>query len=640
NLHGDLTVDQNVHIKGDLRVDGNAWLSAGVDGTINVGDSVDDNVVFRADVSSNIMPSENMTYDLGSEQTHWMNMYTHNLWAHGDITVVGEQTVNDLNVTGTTTLSGKGPDGPGLIITGTPTGVFDQGELGFMSRESDYIMPDVDITGDVALHGSLSADEAIIYSLTASRFRAEYQRLVVNDGDVEIHDGSLIQRGGDMRVQGMITHIDDENTYLEFQQDQLSIVCHDVRMMQFSEYPSADDVIIVGDTGNAVDLRVQNPTDSNTLYIDGDTARIGIGTNTPETRLHVATGQVQLAPGSQGGALMLPAGDTATQVDKKGSIRWNDEVNRYEGYNDAIGTWMGFGTLGDTDGDTYIDWDAEGANYPDSDRMSMYTAGCSAMTIHPDQTVVFAGDIQFDNVTVYDSQSVTGPLTATSEFLYLKVNGKDRAIRLWSTPQDTRDDLETIHGESIVRIDESCAHGAGGSLPFQTISAVDVLNNPPTQGLAQDSDGDYIIDALDIDDDGDGVLDYMDADHESNAGAIDLDNDGELSQDEFAQAMSRGPSGMAGEVVGGEYIPTVDEMEEMAEDLGMELDELPGYDPRRHQRLSPEERQAQLASGQFDGDAKLRELVAMNIYPNVRTLSGMKKKIAAEIDPIVQMYAT
>ena len=121
---------------------------------------------------------------------------------------------------------------------------------------------------------------------------------------------------------------------------------------------------------------------------------------------------------------------------------------------------------------------------------------------------------------------------------------------------------------------------------------------------------------------------------------FDLDNDGELSQDEFAQAMSRGPSGMAGEVVGGEYIPTVDEMEEMAEDLGMELDELPGYDPRRHQRLSPEERQAQLASGQFDGDAKLRELVAMNIYPNVRTLSGMKKKIAAEIDPIVQMYAT
>ena len=120
----------------------------------------------------------------------------------------------------------------------------------------------------------------------------------------------------------------------------------------------------------------------------------------------------------------------------------------------------------------------------------------------------------------------------------------------------------------------------------------------------------------------------------------DLDGDGEISQGEFATAVNRAPSGMAGEVVGGEYVPTMEEMEEMADDLGMELDELPGFDPRRHQRVSPEERQAQLASGQFDGDAKLRELVAMNIYPNVRTLSGMKKKIAAEIDPIVQMYAT
>ena len=125
----------------------------------------------------------------------------------------------------------------------------------------------------------------------------------------------------------------------------------------------------------------------------------------------------------------------------------------------------------------------------------------------------------------------------------------------------------------------------------------------------------------------------------------DDDMDDMFDQD-FEQAVSspstpnRGSSGMAGEVVGGEYVPTVDEMEEMAADLGMELDELPGYDPKRHQRLSPEERQAQLASGQFDGDAKLRELVAMNIYPNVRTLSGMKKKIAAEIDPIVQMFAT
>ena len=97
---------------------------------------------------------------------------------------------------------------------------------------------------------------------------------------------------------------------------------------------------------------------------------------------------------------------------------------------------------------------------------------------------------------------------------------------------------------------------------------------------------------------------------------------------------------MGGEVAGGEYLPSLSDMEEMANEMGMELDELPGYDPRRHRPQTAEERQADLLSGEFDGEAKLRELVAMNIYPSVRTLSGMKKKINAELDPLVQMYAT
>ena len=120
---------------------------------------------------------------------------------------------------------------------------------------------------------------------------------------------------------------------------------------------------------------------------------------------------------------------------------------------------------------------------------------------------------------------------------------------------------------------------------------------------------------------------------------IDDDNDGDISAEELSRAVEQLPS-MGGEVAGGEYLPSLSDMEEMANEMGMELDELPGYDPRRHTRQTEEERQADLLSGNFDGDAKLRELVAMNIYPSVRTLSGMKKKINAEIDPLVQMYAT
>ena len=120
---------------------------------------------------------------------------------------------------------------------------------------------------------------------------------------------------------------------------------------------------------------------------------------------------------------------------------------------------------------------------------------------------------------------------------------------------------------------------------------------------------------------------------------MDEDGDGDITVDELNKAVEQLPS-MGGEVAGGEYLPSLSDMEEMANEMGMELDELPGYDPRRHAPQTEEERQADLMSGNFDGDAKLRELVAMNIYPSVRTLSGMKKKINAEIDPLVQMYAT
>lgn len=119
---------------------------------------------------------------------------------------------------------------------------------------------------------------------------------------------------------------------------------------------------------------------------------------------------------------------------------------------------------------------------------------------------------------------------------------------------------------------------------------------------------------------------------------VDDDDDGVVTRQEFSRASGQDELDMEGEVIGGEYVPTAEEMEMYADELGMEVDELPGYDPRRH--ISAEERQANLVAGTFDGDAKLRELVAMNVYPSVRTLSGMKKKINAELDPLVQMYAT
>ena len=82
---GFTTFDDNVHIKGNLRVDGNAFLSAGTDGVINVGDSDADNVNFRADIASDIEPDADKLYALGSESAKWNNIYTENIVVDGTV---------------------------------------------------------------------------------------------------------------------------------------------------------------------------------------------------------------------------------------------------------------------------------------------------------------------------------------------------------------------------------------------------------------------------------------------------------------------------------------------------------------------------------------------------------------------------
>ena len=79
NVNANLYVDGNVHVTGNLQVDGDA------SGTITLGDANTDNVEFKADVNSNIIPDNNETWDLGSDPgtggKRWNTVYTKDLFA-------------------------------------------------------------------------------------------------------------------------------------------------------------------------------------------------------------------------------------------------------------------------------------------------------------------------------------------------------------------------------------------------------------------------------------------------------------------------------------------------------------------------------------------------------------------------------
>jgi len=76
---GYVTVDGDISASGNIHAVGNITFEGGSSGTITMGSAADDNVVFAADVNSNIIPNTDNTYDLGSTSQQWRNIFTGDL---------------------------------------------------------------------------------------------------------------------------------------------------------------------------------------------------------------------------------------------------------------------------------------------------------------------------------------------------------------------------------------------------------------------------------------------------------------------------------------------------------------------------------------------------------------------------------
>ena len=78
---GKVVVNSNLLVNGDIHATG----SITADGSIQLGDANTDNIVFNADVNSNIIPDDDITWDLGSDPTAsgkaWRNIYAKDILA-------------------------------------------------------------------------------------------------------------------------------------------------------------------------------------------------------------------------------------------------------------------------------------------------------------------------------------------------------------------------------------------------------------------------------------------------------------------------------------------------------------------------------------------------------------------------------
>ena len=140
DMNGAADISGNLAVGGNLTVAGNATVTGTTTfngGTLTLGDSASDNVVFGADVDSNIIPDDDDTYDLGSSTQQWRDIYIDGT-ANIDALVADTADINGGTVDGATIGASSATTVKGTTITATTAfvpGTSDGATLGTTSLE-------------------------------------------------------------------------------------------------------------------------------------------------------------------------------------------------------------------------------------------------------------------------------------------------------------------------------------------------------------------------------------------------------------------------------------------------------------------------------------------------------------------------
>lgn len=141
NTSGDVSVGGNLTVTGTTTFNG---------GTITMGDADTDNVVFGADVNSNILPNTDNTYALGSSSKKWSDVRSVLLTTTSDATIGGDVAINGGDLTTSqTTFNLLNTTATTLNVGGAATSL----NLGANSGTTT-VNNNLTVTGDLTVNGT------------------------------------------------------------------------------------------------------------------------------------------------------------------------------------------------------------------------------------------------------------------------------------------------------------------------------------------------------------------------------------------------------------------------------------------------------------------------------------------------------
>jgi len=151
SVQGNLAVGGNTTMSGTLTVDGEVTFKAGANSNINLGDANTDNVVFNADVNSNIIPNTDNAYDLGSSSQEWRHVYVNGTVNADNLAADSATITGDLDVQGLTTLDSTAIEGNLILST-------DKFTVDYTGNTS--IAGTLNVAGDTTLSNTLTVQDS------------------------------------------------------------------------------------------------------------------------------------------------------------------------------------------------------------------------------------------------------------------------------------------------------------------------------------------------------------------------------------------------------------------------------------------------------------------------------------------------
>ena len=391
-----VTVGAALSVTGDAYVVGLSTFEGAVEfrgGTINLGDSANDNIVLGGEINSNVIPNTDDAFDLGSSSQQWRHLFIDGTAEIDDLNVSGIATITDVNVGGAATVSGALDVNGGANISG--------GEVTLSSATvSDLTAGRVVLAGT---SGALQDDASLTYT--------DADGLTVANSGINVTGVSTFSTnvvvGGDIRVNGNDIQASDGNANITLTSNTLTTFAGDIKV-------TGNDI---QDSGGSAALTFDgstNVTANNNLTVTGTlTANGAVDLGNAVTDTITATGRFDSS--------LIPLSDDAVDLGTS-SNQWRHLFVDGTAEIDALNV-SGVGTVATVRTGTIQASD-----------------GTSAITI-ADST----GDVTLNgNLTILGSQTVVNTETLKVEDSLIEIGLVNSAGDLVAPTTDADIDVGTI----------------------------------------------------------------------------------------------------------------------------------------------------------------------------------------------------